>query len=49
MYLAALRANLKIVERYPHGYITRYVPDGMDATVYYGAKDFRFQNDTPSP
>ena len=49
VYLAALRANLKIVERYPHGYITRYVPDGMDATVYYGAKDFRFQNDTPFP
>lgn len=49
VYLAALRANLKIVERYPHGYITRYVPDGMDATVYYGVKDFRFQNDTPFP
>ena len=37
------------MERYPHGYITRYVPDGMDATVYYGAKDFRFKNDTPFP
>lgn len=49
IYLAALRANLEIVERYPHGYITRYVPDGMDATVYYGAKDFRFKNDTPFP
>lgn len=49
IYLAALRANLKIVERYPHGYITRYVPDGMDATVYYGVKDFRFENDTPFP
>lgn len=49
IYLAALRANLEIVERYPHGYITRYVPDGMDATVYYGVKDFRFKNDTPFP
>ncbi|MCF0122603.1 MAG: VanW family protein [Ruminiclostridium sp.] len=49
IYLAALRSNLEIVERYPHGYITRYVPDGMDATVYYGAKDFRFKNDTPFP
>lgn len=49
IYLAALRANLEITERYPHGYITRYVPDGMDATVYYGAKDFRFKNDTPFP
>lgn len=49
IYLAAMRANLEITERYPHGYITRYVPDGMDATVYYGAKDFRFKNDTPFP
>lgn len=49
VYLAALRSNLEIVERYPHGYITRYVPDGMDATVYYGAKDFRFRNNTPFP
>lgn len=49
IYLATLRANLEIVERYPHGYITRYVPDGMDATVYYGVKDFRFKNNTPFP
>lgn len=49
IYLAALRSNLEIVERYNHGYITRYVPDGMDATVYYGAKDFRFRNNTPFP
>ena len=49
IYLASLRANLEIVERYPHGYIPRYVPDGMDATVYYGAKDFRFKNNTPFP
>ena len=49
IYLAALRANLEIVERYPHGYITRYVPDGMDATVDYGVTDFRFRNDTPFP
>ena len=49
IYLAALRANLEITERYPHGYITRYVPDGMDATVYYGVKDFKFKNDSPFP
>ena len=49
IYLASLRANLEITERYPHGYITRYVPDGMDATVYYGVKDFKFKNNTPFP
>lgn len=26
-----------------------YIPDGMDATVYYGALDFRFENDTAYP
>lgn len=49
IYLAALRANLEIVERYNHGYIVGYVPDGMDATVYYGALDFRFKNNTAFP
>ena len=49
IYLATLRANLEIVERYNHGYIASYVPHGMDATVYYGVKDFRFRNDTPFP
>ena len=49
IYLATLRANLEIVERYNHGYITSYVPHGMDATVYYGSKDFRFRNNTPFP
>lgn len=49
LYLAALRANLEIRERYPHGFLTRYVPDGMDATVYYGVKDLKIRNDTPFP
>jgi hypothetical protein len=30
-------------------YATGYVPDGMDATVYYGALDFRFRNNTNYP
>ena len=49
LYLAALRANLDIPERYPHGFLPRYVPDGMDATVYYGVKDLKIRNDTPFP
>ena len=49
LYLAALRANLAIVERHSHGYVPRYVPDGMDATVYYGVKDLKIKNDTPFP
>jgi len=49
LYLAALRADLAIVERYSHGYVPRYVPDGMDATVYYGVKDLKIRNDRPFP
>ena len=49
IYLASMRANLKIVERHNHTYAVGYVPDGMDATVYYGSLDFQFQNDMGRP
>ena len=48
-YYAALNSNLKIVERHNHMFAVGYVPDGMDATVWYGASDFRFENDTDYP
>ena len=48
-YYAVLLANLKVVERQNHSYAVGYVPDGMDATVYYGSLDFRFENDTNYP
>ena len=49
LYNAALLANLKIVERHPHARTVPYVPAGGDATVYYGEKDFQFENNTKSP
>ena len=49
LYLAALNSNLKIVERHQHQFAVGYVPDGLDATVYYGSLDFRFENDTDYP
>ncbi len=49
IYYASLNSNLKIVERYNHTYAVGYVPDGMDATVYYGSLDFRFENSTQYP
>ena len=49
LYLAALRADLEILERYNHGYVPRYVPDGMDAAVYYGVKDLKLRNSRPFP
>jgi vancomycin resistance protein YoaR len=49
IYLSALRGNMKILERQNHSYAVGYVPDGMDATVFYGSLDFRFENDTAYP
>ena len=49
IYYAVLHTTLEVVERSAHMYATGYVPDGMDATVYYGALDFRFRNNTNYP
>lgn len=49
IYYAALRADLAITERYAHSRMVTYVPLGEDATVAWGSKDFRFENNTPFP
>jgi vancomycin resistance protein YoaR len=49
LFNAALLANLKIIERHQHVRTVPYVPAGGDATVYYGQKDFKFQNNTSTP
>ena len=49
IYYAVLHTTLDVVERQNHSYATGYVPDGMDATVFYGSLDFRFQNNTNYP
>lgn len=49
IYYAVLHTTLEVVERRNHMYAVGYVPDGMDATVYYGSTDFRFKNNTPYP
>lgn len=44
LYNAVLKANLEIIERRNHQFITSYVPEGRDATVAYGVTDFKFKN-----
>lgn len=44
LFNAALFANLDMVELYNHQFIPSYVGAGRDATVVYGAKDFKFKN-----
>ncbi len=46
LYLATLKSNLEIVERYAHRYVPAYIPKGMDATVSWGGPNYRFRNDT---
>ena len=51
LYQLSLRAGLTILERHPHSLdiyreAERYAPLGADATVAYGFKDFRIQNNT---
>ncbi len=49
LYNACLLAGMDIVERHNHGLAVSYVPLGLDATVAYGASDFRFKNNTDYP
>jgi len=54
LYGLALRGGLEIVERHPHsvdlyGAGPRPAPLGVDATVVFGRKDFRFRNPLPFP
>jgi len=49
LYNVSVLSNLKIIERHNHSMPVPYVPYGQDATVAYGAKDFKFQNDTSFP
>jgi vancomycin resistance protein YoaR len=49
LYNAVLLSDLTITERHNHALAVAYVPVGRDATVVYGALDFRFRNTSGSP
>ena len=49
LYNAVLMANLEIVERRNHQFVTSYVGAGRDATVVYGVTDFQFKNTRTYP
>lgn len=48
LYLAALYADLEIVERSNHYRPVGYVPIGQDATIAEGVIDLKFKNSTPN-
>jgi len=49
LYYCAMMADLEIITRTNHGFISDYVPFGMDATVSWGGPEFRFKNNTDRP
>jgi vancomycin resistance protein YoaR len=49
LHYSVLFADLQIDERHPHGYVSDYIPKGMDASVAWGGGDFRFTNSTNYP
>ena len=49
LYNSVLKANLEITNRVNHTFTVAYVPIGLDATVSWGAPDFKFKNSRSYP
>ena len=49
LYYCSVYANLEIVKRAAHAFSTGYIPNGLDATVYYPSLDYKFRNNTGYP
>ena len=49
LYYCTLYSNLKITARTNHYFPVGYIESGLDATVSWGAPDFRFENDRTFP
>ena len=49
LYNAVLRTDLTSIERYRHTKRSSYIGSGLDATVVYGALDYRFKNTCSYP
>lgn len=46
LFNVAILSDVEIIQRHTHSMTVPYVPPGQDATVYYGAKDVCFRNNT---
>ena len=50
LYYCTLIADLEIIDRSPHSYVSSYMPImGTDATVSWGGPEFSFKNNTNYP
>lgn len=46
LYNAVIRSNFNVKERVAHTRLIKSIPVGLDATVWYGTNDLRFENAT---
>ncbi|MGM9601737.1 MAG: VanW family protein [Faecousia sp.] len=49
LYYVCLLSDMDIVVRAPHGYVSSYIPMGMDASVSWGSQDYKFKNSNATP
>ena len=49
IYYCCLIADLEIINRQPHSFVSSYMPLGMDATVSWNGPEFTFRNNTNYP
>ena len=49
IYYCTLIADLEIINRQPHSFVSSYMPLGTDATVSWGGPDFTFKNNFNYP
>lgn len=49
LYNAVIKANLEVTDRSNHQFVPSYIEAGKDATVVYGAIDFKFVNNRTYP
>lgn len=49
LYNIVVMSDLEIIERENHSFLPGYLPAGRDATVVYGAIDFKFKNTRDYP
>lgn len=49
IYYCTVYANLEIISRAAHAFTTGYIPNGLDATVYYPSLDYKFRNNSEHP
>ncbi len=49
LYVAALKADMQVVERHAHSLVSDYAPIGLDATLVYGLMDLKLKNNSEYP